>query len=174
MGRTLQRAHFAIDAQVGHCPHFIGGQRPAFAVSARRMAQHIRLGPRRGRLVSRGAEGWAHALGRGIRAAMATTITTDAFAANFTGLPTQQRDGFGGAHGNAQGPGRHAGRRIDDFAWIEDILGVKNRLELPEHRIQRAVLPGDPGRPRQTGAVLRADGAAQVQRQRVDRLGDRG
>ena len=71
-------------------------------------------------------------------------------------------------------PRRQLRIRADDLAGIEDAARVEDRLELPKNGKQRPILPGHPRRPRQAGAVLRADGAAKLQGQRVDGLGNGG
>src|SRR5690606_8037941 len=71
----------------------------------------------------------------------------------------------------SQGPRLAAGVGADDLAGVEDALRVEDALQFAEDRHERAVLPLDPRRARDAGAVLRADRAAQQQRQAVDGFG---
>ena len=64
VGRALDRAHLAVDAQVGHGPHLVRGQPRRVGVRLEQAAHEVRLGPRRGGLVRRRPEDRAHAQGR--------------------------------------------------------------------------------------------------------------
>ena len=67
VGRAFDRAHLAVDAQVGDGPHFVRRQPCGVGVRPQEAAHQVGLGPRRGRLVVRGPEDRAHAVGKAPR-----------------------------------------------------------------------------------------------------------
>src|SRR5262249_54087113 len=92
VGRTFDGAHLAIDAQVGHGAHFVGGNlvdgRLAVVISgSQQLTKEIRLGPWRGGFRLGGAEDRAHALPRSFSPAVTATVAVERFDAQFERLP---------------------------------------------------------------------------------------
>ena len=121
-----------------------------------------------------GVKNGAHALPRNLDATMTAAIAMGALLAYFARVPAQLPGGGRRILGWVcpQGPGCQARFRIHDLARIENALGIEDRLELAKDGVERTVLPGDPGRAGQARAVLGADGAPEIQGQRMHLLGD--
>ncbi len=124
----------------------------ATTVAADCLADHLALSPAQGQTRS-----WPlPEAGRGFRLPL---------SASGRGL------GGGVAHGTSQRPQARARQRADDLARVEQVTRIEDRLDVAEDRVERAVLLAQPGRPGQAGAVLAADGAAHLQHQVVDLVG---
>src|SRR5260370_30596062 len=98
---------------------------------------------------------------------LAAAVAIGAFGSNFIRVPAKMPGGrrpiIRGIA--AQGPKGRAAIGSDDLSRMEDLLGIKDRLDLTQNGKEPAILARHPWRASYAGAVLRADGATQLQSQ---------
>src|SRR5262249_8928440 len=111
----------------------------------------------------------AHSLSGHFQPAMPAAVAMRGFLANFAGLPAElpRLRWFIRAGEYPQRPGCLPRIGVHDLAWIENATRIEDCLQLAKHRIEGTVLAGHPLRAHQSGGMLGAHRASQIQGQRV-------